>query len=140
MSGGRARQGGFTLLEAIVALVILSGATMAFYSLFNTNLITLGRVRDVSRELPLVEQATQYLGAMNLTREQSGEFEVGGADVTWSATLVEPYRQSQSGRGFLGNFQIGLYSVEFSIADRGRPLGTYTLRLAGYEKVREPAP
>jgi len=131
-------QGGFSLLEAMVAIVILAAASMAFYGLFNTNLITLNRVQEVSREVPLVLQAVEYLTAMNLTRESAGEFDIDTAQVQWQAELIEPYRQSQNGRGFLGYFQVGLYSVEFTVIDRGSPLGTYRFRTVGYEKVREP--
>jgi general secretion pathway protein I len=133
----RRQQRGFTLLEAIVAIVILASGSLALYGLFNTNLITLTRVQEVSREVPLVEQAAEYLSAMNLMQPTNGEFEVDGAQVTWSAKLLEPYRQSQSGRGFIGLYQLGLYTVEFTVTDRGRPLGTYSLRLVGYQQVRE---
>jgi len=136
---GLAHQQGFTLLEAIVAMVILTSASLALYSLFNTNLITLGRVQQVSSEVPLVEQATQHLLAMNLTQAAAGEFEVDGARVVWSAELLEPYRQSQNVRGFIGYFQLGLYTVEFAISNKNELLGSYTLRLVGYEKVREPS-
>ena len=132
-------QQGFTLLEAIVAMVLLASASLALYSLFNTNLITLGRVQQVAREAPLVEQATQHLLAMNLTRETAGEFDVDGAQVAWTAELVEPYRQSQNVRGFIGYFQLGLYTVQFTISENGTSLGSYSMRLVGYEKVREPS-
>lgn len=75
---------------------------------------------------------------MNLTAPGDGEFEMDGATVTWNARLLEPYRQSQDGRGFMGYFQLGLYAVEFTIVENGRPLSSHTLRVVGYEKVREP--
>lgn len=133
------KQRGFSLLEAIVAMVVLASASMAFYGLFNTNLITLTRVQEVSREVPLVEQALENLQAMNLTGEASGEFEIDDAEVIWKAELVEPYRQSQNGRGFLGYFQLGLYTIDFTVIDRGTTLGSYSFRAVGYEKVREPS-
>jgi len=133
------KQRGFSLLEAIIAMVILASASMAFYGLFNTNLITLTRVQEVSREVPLVEQAIEYLNAMNLTGAANGEFDIDNAQITWSAELVEPYRQSQNGRGFLGYFQLGLYKVDFTVSENGSPLGSYSFRVVGYEKVREPS-
>jgi general secretion pathway protein I len=132
------RQGGFSLLEAMVAIVILAAASMAFYGLFNTNLITLTRVQEVSREVPLVEQAIEYLTMMNLSGDSAGEFEIDTAQIQWQAELIESYRQSQNGRGFMGYFQVGLYNVEFTVTDRDSVLGTYRFRAVGYEKVREP--
>ena len=72
--------------------------------------------------------------------------DLGGFDVTWTATLVEPVRQSQNGNGFMGNFEMGLYDVAFEVrvlelgdvglAARATSLGVYRMRLVGFEKVR----
>ena len=132
-----ANQAGFTLLETIVALVIFAGAGMALYGLFNTNLITLTRVQDVSKQMIVVQHAVERLSSMNLQGEAAGQIEIDEFDVIWSARLVEPYRQGQSVQGYLGYFQVGLYRVDFEVRDRLRSLGTYQLRMVGYEKVRE---
>ena len=58
----------------------------------------------------------------------------------WSARLLEPPRQSQTVTGERGYFEIGLYEVEFELRDAGRSLGTWRMRVPGYERVREPAP
>ena len=127
---------GFALLEAIVALVLFAAAGMALYGLFNTNLISLLRVHDVSREAPVVRYAMERLSAVDPRRSQAGSFEIDGFDITWTARLVEPVRQGQNGLGVLGDFEVGLYDVEFHITDDGRRLGTWRLRRVGFEKVR----
>ncbi len=132
-----ANQAGFTLLETIVALVIFASAGMALYGLFNTNLITLTRVQDVSKQMIVVQHAIERLSSMNLQGEAAGQIEIDEFDVLWSARLVEPYRQGQNVQGYLGYFQVGLYRVDFEVRDRLRSLGTYQLRVVGYEKVRE---
>lgn len=137
-AGPRVRSEGFTLLEAMVALAIFTGAAMAFYGLFNTNLITLARAHDVSRQAPAVRHAIEYLSAINPREEEEGRFEFDGLNVVWAARLLQPVRQSQSATGALGYFEVGLYEVEFTMSERGRPLGTWRMRLVGYEKVREP--
>ena len=136
----RRAEGGFALLEAIVAIVLFAAAGMALYGLFNTNLISLLRVHDVSREAPVVRYAIERLQAVDPRRTEAGQFRVDGFDVTWSARLVEPVRQGQNGLGVLGDFEVGLYEIEFDIADAGRPLGTWRLRQVGFEKVRGFAP
>ncbi len=132
-----ANQAGFTLLETIVALVIFAGAGLALYGLFNTNLITLTRVQDVSKQMIVVQHAVERLSSMNLQGEAAGQIEIDEFDVLWSARLVEPYRQGQNVQGYLGYFQVGLYRVDFEVRDGLRSIGTYQLRLVGYEKVRE---
>ena len=58
-------------------------------------------------------------------------------DVVWTAQLLQPVRQSQTATGGRGYFEVGLYEIEFAISDRGRPLGTWRMRVVGHEKVRE---
>ena len=131
---------GFALLEAIVAIVLFAAAGMALYGLFNTNLISLLRVHDVSREGPVVRYAMERLSAVDPRRSEAGSFEVDGFEVTWTARLVEPVRQGQNVMGVLGDFEVGLYDIDFHITDHGRRLGTWRLRRVGFEKVRGFAP
>lgn len=130
---------GFTLLETMVAMVVFAGAAMALYALFNTNLIALARAHDVSRQMPAVRHAVEYLSSIDPREEGDGTFEIDGIEVAWSASLLQPVRQSQSVTGARGYFEVGLYEVEFTVSERGRPMGTWQMRIVGYEKVREPA-
>ena len=136
MSLSRSR--GFTLLETMVALVVFAAAAMALYGLYNTNLIGLARAHDVSRQVPAVRHAIEHLSSINPREEGAGRIALGRVEVTWSSRLLEPVRQSQSETGGLGNFEIGLYEVEFTVRDGEDSLGTWRLRVAGYEQVREP--
>ena len=136
--GHSRRQQGFTLLETMVALVIFTGAAMALYGLFNTNLIALVRAHDVSRQMPAVRHAIEYLSSINPRETDAGQFEFDGVKVAWSATLLQPVRQSQNVTGGRGYFEVGLYEIEFVMSERGRPLGTYQMRVVGHKKVREP--
>ena len=131
------RSAGFSLLETVVALVIFTGGALALYALFNSNLIALGRAHDVSRQLPAAYRAIEYLSAINPRDASTGQVEIDGLNLTWSARLLEPARQSQTSTGGMGYYEIGLYEVEFSLDAGGQPLGTWQMRISGYEKVRE---
>ena len=133
---GQRRSAGFTLLESIVALTVFAASGMALYALFNTNLITLNRTADVSRQVAVVRNAMDYLSAVNPHVTPEGDVELGGVDVAWRSKLVEPVRQGQNTIGGRGDFDLGLYEVEFEVAADGRSLGTWRMRVAGYEKVR----
>ena len=127
---------GFTLLESCVALAIFAAGAMALYGLLNTNLFALGRADDVARQTLVVRNAIEHLSAINPTETPKGELTLGSAEVAWESTLLEPIRNGQSQLGPLGDFDVGLYDVEFTIAEQGRVLGTWRMRVAGYEKVR----
>ena len=121
----------------MVALAIFSAGALALYGLFNTNLIALGRAHDVSRQLPAAYRAIEFLSALNPRDAGTGQVEIDGLNLTWSARLLEPARQSQTSTGGMGYFEIGLYEIEFSLDEGGPPLGTWRMRVAGHEKVRE---
>ena len=71
--------------------------------------------------------------------EDAGRLELDGLNVVWTARLLQPARQSQSVTGGRGYYEVGLYEVEFMMmSERGRSLGTWRMRVVGYEKVREP--
>ena len=135
-----ARSAGFTVLETMVAMVIFAGAAVALYGLFNTNLIALGRAHDASRQMSAAHHAVEYLAGINPHEERAGQMSVDGIDIVWSATLLEPVRQSQTVTGERGYFEVGLYEILFEPREDGRSLGTWSLRVPGYRKVREPVP
>ena len=131
---------GFTLLEMVVALVIFAAAGMALYGLLSTNLITLTRAQDVSRQAPVVREAMERLAAVNPWQQDEGRFEIDGFDVAWTARLVEPMRQSQTAFGVPGPFNVGLYEVEFMLRQGDRAIGAWRMRQVGYEDMRTPKP
>ena len=120
----------------MVALVIFAAGAMALYGLFNTNLIALARAHDVSRQVPAVRQAIEHLASINPREEGVGRIELDGVQVAWTAELVEPVRQSQNAIGGIGNFEVGLYEIAFTLSDGERSLGAWRLRAVGYERVR----
>lgn len=130
------RQRGFTLLETIVAFALFAAAAMAMYSLFNTNLNSLVRAQEVTRQTPVVRFAAERLSAVNPWREQAGRFRVDGYDVEWSASLVEPVRRGQNSAGLETGFDVALYEVTLTVSEGGRGIGVWRMRMAGYERVR----
>lgn len=135
--GAPRRSAGFTLLEAVVALVVFAAAGGALYGLFNTNLLALGRSGEVAAQTPVVGQALARLAAVNPWHESEGEFVVEGYQVAWRAHLAAPVRQGQSPLG-IGDYDLGLYNVQLEIFQRGRRLGVWQTRLVGYDRVRAP--
>lgn len=119
-------------------MTIFAGAGMALYALFNTNLMSLAKVRGISEQLPPAYRAAEYVAAINPMRQPEGTIELNGREVSWSSRLLEPVRQSQSVDGRLGLFEVGLFEVTFALSEeQGGSARSYRLRVVGYEKVRD---
>ena len=127
---------GFTLLEAVVALAVFAAVGMALYGVFNTNLISLVRAQDVSRQMPVVRHTMEYLSAINPSQQQDGQLTFDDFDIRWQATLVEPIRHGENAFGNLGPYDVGLYDVRFEVSEGDRAVGSWHLRVVGYQNVR----
>lgn len=119
-------------------MTIFAGAGMALYALFNTNLTSLAKAREITQQLPPAYRAAEHVASINPMRQPEGALELEGYSVTWSSRLLEPVRQSQSVEGRLGFYEVGLFEVSFALWEEGRSAGGHRLRVVGYQKVREP--
>lgn len=129
---------GFTLVEAMVALVIFSMAAMGIYSWINTNLISLNRVVVVAESEFVVNSVMERLKLVDLRHESDGLFDVAGYQVRWRAELVEQWKQGLSPRGTLGIYDLGLYQVIFDLNKGGQVVATYSYRQTAWYQAREP--
>jgi general secretion pathway protein I len=128
---------GFTLLEAIVALVIFSMAAIGIYTWINTNLITLNRLAEVAATEQVLNSSVERLKLVDMSKETSGRFEVNGYWVDWTADLVEPWKNGVTATGSLGIYDLGLFTVSLSFSKNSRELANYQYRQAAYKQVRE---
>lgn len=128
---------GFTLIEAMVALVIFSMAAMGIYSWINTNLISLNRVAVVAESEFVVDSAIERLKLVDLRSETEGSFDVAGYLVQWRAELVEPWRQGKTQQGGLGIYDFGLYDIHLELLKDGLPQSSFQYRHTAWFKARE---
>ncbi len=134
----RARySGGFTLIEAMVALVILSTALTGLFGLINTDLISLRRAEAVVASQNALQEATRQIRLQTLSNKARGQLQLPGYDAEWTAQLVEPITYGRGPRGGVGAYDHGLYDIDVSLSSQGRSLGTWTVRVAQYQRVRK---
>ena len=130
-------QSGFTLLEAIVALVVFSLGAFALYGWLSTNTITLQRIID-RRELAEVRRsALDVMRLVNPMADPSGRRKIGVIEVQWQARLLEPAKQGVTQVGLPTLFQIGLYQVDVRILRGAETVDTFDMRQVGYRQVRQ---
>ncbi|MDH1450851.1 type II secretion system GspH family protein [Aeromonas veronii] len=122
------RQQGFSLLEAIVALTILAGATMALFGWIGGSLSQLTRAESYIEVAPALQSAVNYLKSQDLGNKAQGTFESGGVFISWHASPIEKERNGVMG----SNFILSLYRVELTITRNDRTFPPLITRVVNY--------
>jgi general secretion pathway protein I len=135
--GGLAAERGFSLLEAIVALVVIASSGLALYSWINSNLISLARIEATARRAGAVQNALDLMAQINPAAQTSGNLLINGLTIEWNAEELEPLRDGVGYPGGIGLYQIGLFDTEVRVSQEEREIASFTLRQVGYEQVRE---
>lgn len=133
----RARAQGFSLLEAIVALTILSMAMLGAYSWIATDIGALRRVRDLALEEAAVRQAIAELEQLDLAAQPAGSIDWRDFSVEWSATPLEPARHGRTSVGGAGLYDLTLQQVRLAVYQDGRLIATPEVRITQYARKRE---
>ena len=130
-------QAGFSLLEAVVALTILSIGTVTLYGWFAVAYEGLLRINDRKDIYEVLRNFEVQLYMMNPQRESEGVYVFKDYQVAWSLWLIEPKSTGLYAAGTRSNFDLGLYSVEFEVSRDGRTLGQFSTRKVGYAASRD---
>jgi len=124
-------QQGFSLLEAIVALILIATTGMALLSWINTNLITLQHVQQTQQRDEAIRNALAFIETINPLEKPRGEEKIGIYTFRWEA---EAALLPKDGKGL---YQFGLYDTEVEVLSDKELLARFTLRQIGFKQVRQ---
>jgi general secretion pathway protein I len=122
---------GFTLLEAIVALVLIASTGMALLNWINTNLTTLQHVQAAQQRNDATRNAVAFIETVNPIEQPHGEELVGMYKLTWKAREIE----------LLGNtimYQVGLYDMDVIVSLDDILVAKFTVRQIGFKQYFKP--
>lgn len=131
------KQLGFTLIEAIVALVLIGTMGMALFGWINTNIITLHRIQEVNAENAATINAVEFMGSINPMISPEGQTDLGPYRLSWKAEAATEPRDGASYPFGIGLYQLCLYQTRITVQKPdGKFWFAFTLQQVGYKKVR----
>lgn len=132
------KQSGFTLIEAIVALVLVGTTGMALFGWINSNIITLNRVQEINAENVATVNAVEYMNNINPMISPEGQANLDSCRLSWKA---EASAESRDGAGYpygVSLYQLNMYQTSVIVQKPdGQFWFDFTLQQVGYKKVRE---
>ena len=127
---------GFSLLEAIVALALISLTGTAIFSWINQSLSNLSRLNNHQAQTIQLDNALAYLRQVNPMATPQGSVVMGDTQLNWSSELIEPQKRMVGRRGTPTPYVMGLYSMTVEVRrPDAKPL-SFNIRQVGYQDAR----
>lgn len=102
---------GFTLIEVVVALAILTAGFSVIFKLFQQSGITATRVVATQQQVNAEQSVFSALKAINPAKTSSGRDQAGDVSYQWQATPMSPSLQTRSSDGSSTDY-VQLYKVD----------------------------
>ena len=133
-----ARVGGFTLIEAIVALVVLSMSLMATYGWIQLSAEMLIKTDEVNSQQLGLDLLVDELQSTDFSKQTGGEYEYGQLRFNWVAEPYEETRQGRNGMGLKSAYDHTLYVIFIEVFKDVTLVANYRLRRVNSVLVRPP--
>ena len=137
MRGLDARQRGFSLLEAVVAMVLVASLGMALFSWINTNLISLQRTHEANLQAEATHNILEYMHTVNPMLTPQGKIDLGSYTLAWDALPRAPAKDGSGYPAGISLWQLALYETKVTVT-RAEGSAWFDLQLTqvGYKRVR----
>ena len=129
---------GFSLLEAMVALVLVAMVGMALFTWVNTNLGNLYRIQQIQKRHEAVRNAMEFMETVNPMLQPKGDETVSLYRFKWQAEPLTEPMDNTSGLKGRGLYEVSLYETSVDIFIHQEHLSSVKLQQVGYKQVREP--
>lgn len=134
--GSRRHAGGFTLLEAIVALVIFTMGAFVLFGWLSSNVITLQRIAERREAGEAVASALELLHGVNPMQAPRGNRAVGSLEIRWAAKPLVPPRTAVTQVGLPTVFEVGLYELQVEVRNGDREIEHFLVRQVGWRQTK----
>lgn len=132
------RQSGFSLLEAVVAMVLISGAGAALFSWINTELGSVARLQESNARAEALANVLELMQTVNPMLTPEGTRSFAAYSLSWKSNAVTDVQDGVSYPVGISLYQLAMYDTRVNINNRDGTLWfDFSLRQVGYKKVRD---
>lgn len=133
-----ADQRGFSLIEAIVAMVLIGSLGMAVFGWVNSQLSVLAHVKESNEKNRATLNVLEYLSVINPMEKPEGTADLGEFKFNWKSELiVDPMNGANYPTG-VSLYRLGLYKVTLNVLKSdGSQWFMFSVEQTGYKKTRE---
>lgn len=136
----RVRQSGFTLLEAIVAMTLLSVVSGVLLAWLNTSIKSIERVEISELRIRVIDDVRAYMESVNPMLTPEGQVWIGEYQIAWDAKPVTDVIPSRSIDGAtIGVYDLALYAVDVEISGPKMPRYAVVVERVGFKRIRHEA-
>jgi len=128
-------QQGFTLLEAIVALVLIATTGIALFDWINANLNSLRHIQQSQQRHEATRNALAFMETVNPQEKPQGEQTIGIYKFKWEAQTLKIPKGGKNTIGRMSIFEVGLYETEVTVMVKDNLLTRFNLRQVGYKQI-----
>ena len=135
----RRKHAGFTLHEAIVALVLISGAGMALFSWINGSIASLSKIQDANARSEATINILEYMDRVNPMLTPEGKAALGAYSIRWRAKAVSNITEGANYPRGQSLYQMALYRTDIAVnlnSAQDRTWFDLQLQQVGFKKVR----
>ena len=132
---GPQKNNGFSLLEAIVALLIVTMVGIATFSWISNLLLSISKIESQSYTNQVKRNVNELLSDINVMSMPAGDKEIGSLVVSWQAELVQPIKRGKSSNSGTSQFELGLYRVNVLVQRNNIQILNFETFQVGYRTV-----
>lgn len=128
--------GGFSLLEAIIALTVMATSLMALYAWLSSSALAIARVQANADRLADQRTALAIIETINPMAEPEGQRQLESLQVRWRARPLTEQLVGVSNAGGPSAFDLRLYEMTVEVSRENGDASEFSVRRAGWLLAR----
>lgn len=125
---------GFSIMETLVSVALLSIAIIPLYTLQQTLAQSAARLQETTERVEAQESAIAYLETLDIYASPEGQTELGEWTLSWTSQVIA-FEENADGYLGPGLYSIGLFEISARL-ERGTQQYDYTVRRVGWLQTR----